>query len=111
MSLYSRLLYEGEEEGEKIPIHSFVASLQERLTGAFSNADIRDMWNLSTADLNQAEALKDLLQAAPDKALFLRVLKDNLYMLESKVHPTISTAQQFNTRMQNEVTRQGGTLP
>jgi hypothetical protein len=110
-TLYARLSGVGliEGEGGKIAIHSFIGALYDFQSGYLTGQQVVQIYNLDAAQTTQAQALKDLIAAAPNKALFMRVFKNCLYMAESGDY--YLTQPELIARLQAEVTDQGGTLP
>ena len=106
MSLYTRLTSpEGDEV--KIPIHGFSSGINELRQGYMTRAELIAMFVITPAEETQLDQIKDLVAAAPNKVLFLRVFKDCLYLAE--MGNKYATVQEFVTRLQDEVTDQGGT--
>lgn len=95
----------------KLGIHPFSGALNELRRGKLTGADIANFFDLDAAQQTDAIALKDLIVAAPDRTEFMRVFKDWLYMAESGTDAQYLVQANFVTRLQTEVTDQGGTLP
>ena len=93
----------------KMGIHSFSGALNELRRGKMTGAEIVAIYNLDAAQTTNAIAIKDLIVAAPQRTEFMRVLKDCLYMGESGDY--YLTQAELISRLQDEVTDQGGTLP
>lgn len=108
-TLHERLI--GDDDGEKIAIHAFIAALFEWQRGKLGGVDIAFMFELTTAQQNQALVLVGLLSAAPNKLEFMRVFKDWLYLGEDKRDSRYLDTTMLVDRLEEEVTDQGGTLP
>jgi len=100
-----------EDSNEKIAIHPFLGALNEYRRGKITGPDIISAFNLDTDQTNQAVALKDLIVAAPQKTEFMRVFKDLMYMGEYGLNSNYTDISWVNSRLEEEVTDQGGTLP
>ena len=98
-------------EDQKIAIHSFAGALFELHDGEITGMDIAGYYDLSAEQITHAVQLNQLLQAAPNKAQFMRKMKDWLYMGETNTDAIYLDQANFIARMQREVTDQGGTLP
>ena len=99
------------ESEDKIPVHPFVAALNEFRKSKVRAAEIKSFFNLTTAQATQARALIDLWAACPDGMEFERVLKNMLYMGENGIHSRYQNITYFNSRLSDEIIDQGGTLP
>jgi len=110
-SLYERLTGVGlpSEQQDKIAIHSFAAAIEENLRGYLTGAEVVNIYSLDAAQTTQAQSFIALLGAAPDKLRFMRVFKNIAYMAETG--DAYLTQAEFVSRLQSEVTDQGGTLP
>lgn len=109
-SLFERLAGLNLNEGDdKIAIHSFCGALYEYGTSNLTGQQVAQIYALDASQVTQALALVDIIQAAPNKALFMRVFKNCLYMAESGDY--YLTLAALVTRLQAEVVDQGGTLP
>ena len=103
-----------DPQQNKLPLHGFIGALQEYARGKLTQQNVVDAFNLDVTQTTNLDALRDLYVAAPDKTEFIRVNKDILYLGESNIvvggndYRSIATV---NTRLQTEVTDQGGTLP
>lgn len=95
----------------KIPIHAFCGAFNEYQRGKITSTTLINMFDLDSEQVDQAIILNDLLGAAPNKTEFMRVFKDLLYMGESDVGADYKSIVFYLTRLQAEVTDQGGTLP
>lgn len=98
-------------DGEKIAIHAFLGALNEYKRGKITGAELQTAFNLDAAQTTQAQTLVGLLNAAPEKTEFMRVFKDLMYMGEFNLHSRYRDITFIQTRLQDEVTDQGGTLP
>lgn len=98
-----------DASNRKIAIHSFSGALNELRRGKFTGQHISEMYSMTPAQQTAAIALKDLIVAAPQKAEFMRVLKDCLYMAECG--DAYLKQAELTARLQTEVADQGGTLP
>jgi hypothetical protein len=103
-----------DPQQNKIAIHPFVGAFQEGARGKVTQANIISAFNL---DATQSTNLSDLIAlylAAPDRITFIRVFKDIMYLGErNKIvggNNYQNTAESVS-RLQTEVTDQGGTLP
>jgi len=94
---------------QKMAIHSFTGALNELRRGKFTGQQIATIYSLTAPQQTAAIALKDLIVSAPQKTEFMRVLKDCLYMAECG--DAYLTQALLTSRLQTEVTDQGGTLP
>jgi len=111
--LFERLsginLVEGDD---KLAIHAFTGAINELRRGKITGAEITAMFNLTSEQVTAALVLKDLIVAAPQKAEFMRVFKDVLYLAETRTDDSkYGTQALLVARLQEEVTDQGGTLP
>jgi len=98
-------------DGEKLAIHGFLGALNEFHRGKMAGAEIATMFTLDAAQQAQTIGIVNLLAAAPLPTEFMRVLKDWMYLGELQLGAKYSDMPQVITRMQDEVTDQGGTLP
>lgn len=111
-TLHERLIGQNlPESGDKIAIHAFLGAIREYQQGYITGAEFIAMFSLTTGQQTAATVLKDLLNAAPDKTTFLRALKDWLYLGETETDARYLSQANLVTRLQGEVTDQGGTLP
>lgn len=97
----------------KLPIHGFVGALNEMKRGKLVKADVVAVFGLDTAQGNQLDTLVSLFQDSTEKTEFARVLKDVLYMGESNIvinSVDFRVIATVNTRLQNEITDNGGTV-
>lgn len=109
-TLFERLTGMGLVEGaDKIGIHSFSGALYEYFSGELTGQQVAQIYVLTAAQTDQAVVLASLIQSAPNKALFMRVFKNCMYMAEAGDY--YLTQPEFLSRLQDEVTGQGGTLP
>jgi len=99
----------GEASGEKMAIHSFCGAINELRRGKFTQAQVVAMFNLDAGQITTMTTLRNYIVAAPDKMAFMRVFKDCLYMAECG--DAYLTQALFVTRLQTEITDQGGTVP
>jgi len=109
-SLFARIA--GVEDAPKIPIHIFTALLREFADGRITGAQAKALMDLTDAQVAEVQWLISAIQAAPQKAQFLRVVKDHFYLSEwreTSEHFTDESA--FYTKLQAEITDQGGTPP
>ena len=110
-TLFERLsgvnLTEGGET--KLGIHAFSSAINELRRGKFTGPQVTAMFDLTPAQVTTATMLKDYIIAAPDKNMFMRVFKDCLYMAEGGY--AYLTQAEFVSRLQTEITDQGGTVP
>ena len=95
----------------KIAIHAFLGALHEFTRGKLTGGEVVSMFSLSAAQQTNALTLKALIDAAPDKTRFMRVFKDWMYLGETGTDARYLSAANLLTRLQEEVTDQGGTLP
>lgn len=98
-------------DGEKMAIHAFLGALNEYKRGKITGSDLVDAFNLDVAQTTQAQTLVGLLNAAPNQTEFMRVFKDLMYMGEVNLHSRYRNMTFIQSRLQDEVTDQGGTLP
>lgn len=102
---------DGTASEEKLAIHAFAGALNEMRRGKLLGSEIAAMFNLDVDQQTDAIALHDLIVAAPEKTEFMRVFKDWLYLGETQTDAQYLVQANFVTRLQTEVTDQGGTLP
>jgi len=98
-------------EDRKIPIHAFIAAINEVRNGKITAGEFSGFFNLTASQQQDAITLRDLVIAAPDKMAFLRVFKDWLYLAETETDARYTSAANLVSRLQTEITDQGGTLP
>lgn len=111
-TLHERLIGDPDlESNEKIGIHAFMAALHEWQRGKLTAAEVIILFDLDTGQQSQASVLKGLLNAAPDQTRFILVFKDWLYLGETLMDARYLSALQLNSRLEDEVIDQGGTLP
>lgn len=101
----------GLEQDQKIPIHAFLGALNEYKRTKITSAEVISAFDLDTAQTTQLETLKDLLIASPNPTEFMRVFKDLMYLGETNTHFRYRDITFVQSRLQVEVTDQGGTLP
>jgi hypothetical protein len=99
------------ESDQKIALHGFLAAINELRLDKITQGEFNNYFDMTTAQKNQAGALKDLIIASPSKSRILRVFKDWMYLGELDYDPKYRTMADVNQRLQDEVTDQGGTLP
>ena len=114
-SLFDRLVginlpEQGGASDSKIAVHAFTGALSEFMRGKLTGAEVVSMFSLDAAQSANAVTLKDLLVDAPEKVRFMRVLKDWLYLGETATGPRYLSAATLISRLQDEVTDQGGTV-
>jgi hypothetical protein len=106
---------DGTPEDEKIAIHSFWGMVSEWDRGYEIQANVLATFNIAAGDqTTQAQAIKQHINAAPDKTEFIRICKDWSYTAENKGNAEAAKYRdfaQFTTRMADAVTDQGGTPP
>lgn len=95
----------------KISIHGFCAAMNELRRGKLTAGDFTTMFDLTPGQVNTMGVLRDLFVACPQKMEFLRVLKDILLLSEGNYDPKYRTQAWVLSRLQDEVTDHGGTLP
>jgi hypothetical protein len=95
----------------KIRIHEFMSAFNEVRRGKMTGGEFVSIFSLSGAQVTAATTLNSLLVAAPNKVEFLRVLKDLLYLAERNVLPRYRDQTWVVSRLREEVTDNGGTLP
>lgn len=95
----------------KIAIHAFSGAFNEWGRGKVTAASVVAAFSLDASQQSQAQSLASLWAAAPDKTRFMRVFKDLMYMGETNIHANYRDISFINSRLQEEVTDQGGTLP
>jgi len=109
-TLYERITGVGlSEDGSKLGIHQFIAAIYEQQMGYFTAQNVVDAFSLTPAQESAAVTFVQLLNAAPDKMRFVRVFKNIAYLAEAGY--AYQTASAMLTRLQDEVTDQGGTVP
>ena len=105
----------GDPQDTKIALHRFWGIVWEWQQGYETQQNVINMFDIATgAQISQAQSIKQHINAAPDKVAFLRVCKDWSYAGEFNYAPEADKYRdfaQFETRMANEVTEQGGTAP
>jgi hypothetical protein len=103
----------------KIAIHPFMGVLNEVKRGKATVADTVAAYNMTAAQETQLNGLVARFQASTEKTEFARVLKDLLYMGESRiilgtpspdVSPYIDIAF-IQARLEAEIVENGGTWP
>jgi len=99
------------DQDHKIGLHSFCAALNEYRRGKITGNEFVEAFELTSAQTNTASVLVGLINAAPQKTEFMRVFKDLMYMGEANLHSRYRDISFIQTRLENEVTDQGGTLP
>lgn len=99
------------ESADKIAIHAFMGAMNEWQRGKVTGAEVIAAFSLTAAQQTQATTLAGLWGAAPDKTRFMRVFKDLMYLGETNTHSRYRDISYIQTRLQEEVTDQGGTLP
>ena len=100
-----------EENNQKIGLHAFTAAIHEQQSGYMTVQEVVDAFSLDTAQKNQTASLVALMNAAPEEVLFMRVFKDLMYLGESGSNTAYQDMTTVITRLENEVTDQGGILP
>lgn len=110
-TLHNRLIGVDVLEGEKIAIHAFVGAMYEWHLSKLTGIEMINFFTLDTGQQSQANVLKGLLNAAPNKLAFIRVFKNWMYLGETNTDSRYLSAILLNARLEDEVTDQGGTLP
>ena len=115
-TLHERLIgnglpFDGVGDESKMAIHAFMGALYELQRGELTGAEVVNMFTLSTAQTSQAQTLVALIAAAPNKVAFMRLFKDWMYLGETSTDARYLSTSNLVTRLQAEVTEQGGTLP
>jgi hypothetical protein len=99
----------GGVSDRKMSIHSFCGAINELRRGKLTRPQVVAMFSLDAGQETSLLTIRDYINAAPDKMAFLRVMKDCLYLAEGGYAYT--TPATFFSRIQAEITDQGGTLP
>lgn len=97
--------------GDKIAIHALCGAFNEWGRGKVTAAEVIAAFNLDAAQQTELATLSALWTAAPDKTRFMRVFKDLMYLGETSTHSRYQDITYVNSRLQDEVTDQGGVLP
>ena len=120
LDLWQRIWGGGVEETSdpqdaKIAIHAFWGMAQEWDEGYETQSNVLATFNIASgAQTQQAQSIKQHLNAAPDKSKFIRMAKNWSYTAESYGNPEAAKYRvwaDFEQRMADEVTDQGGTPP
>jgi len=98
-------------ENEKLAIHAYTGALNEFRRGRLNGPQLVAFFDLNTNQQTDTIYWKDLWQAAPNNAEFMRVFKDWLYLGETETDSIYLVEANFVQRLEVEVTSQGGTLP
>jgi len=100
------------EAEQKMAIHAFCGAINELRRGKITGAEIVAMFSLDAGQQSAASTLKDLIVSAPQRTEFMRVFKDFLYLAETQTdNAKYGTQALLVSRLQDEVTDQGGALP
>jgi len=110
-NLIQRLTGDISDGETKIPIHAFCGALNEFRRGKLTGSAIAAAFEMTASQITQAQGLKALIVAAPNRTEFMRVFKDLMYMGETGLSANYTSMSFINSRLQEEVTDQGGTLP
>lgn len=109
-TLYERISGVGlADASERIGIHAFCSAINELRRGKITPAEMAALFALDASQQSDVQQLRDLAIAAPEKTEFMRVFRDCLYLAETGY--MYLTAGALVSRLQTEVTDQGGTLP
>lgn len=98
-------------DGDKIAIHALCGAFNEWGRGKVPASEVIAAFNLDAAQQTQLTTLSTLWTAAPDKTRFMRVFKDLMYLGETNTHSRYQDITYVNSRLQDEVSDQGGVLP
>jgi len=110
-TLYERLSGNNLGEGSgKIGVHAFLAAVFEYRRGKLTQADVKTMFNLTETQVADSQEFFVVLGLAPNQERMMRVVKDFIYLAESRIDERYSTAAALFSRMQEEVIDQGGLL-
>lgn len=85
MALIERLV---GSSGQKIPVHQFMACVQEMARGEMTRAEVISVWNMDTADIADLDTLIARFQTKTvnlDKFAFAHAVHDIFLLAESGV--------------------------
>lgn len=100
-----------DPQNDKISIHGFMSAIGELKRGKINLATIAAWFNLTAAQQTQLGILRDLYVASTEKTEFANVFKDLLYLGELEIDANYRDIAFIQTRLQQEITDNGGVLP
>jgi hypothetical protein len=115
-TLHERLTGEGLTDNEppenaRIAVSAFMGAINEVRKGYFTKAQMKSIYNMTASQQSDLDTMAALVAAAPDTERFLRVFEDWLAMGSVNLAPAFRNTAEFVTRLENEITDQGGTPP